>query len=89
MNNLDFRESYSKNMLRKLLKMKITYFKTWLRNLEPEILLIDKQYNKYSSILSPKIFRFLLVEYGFEDSEEVNKMIRDYYKCMGINQDES
>ena len=89
MNNLDFRDSYSKNMLRNLFKMKETTFKIWLREIEPELFKIDKTYSKYSKILSPKAFKFLMGEYGFEYPAEINKMIQDYYMSLGINRNDS
>ncbi len=89
MNNIDFRESYSKDLLRNLLKMKPTKFKEWMRTIEPELIKIDRTYSKYCSILTPKAFRFLLAEYGFEDPVEINKMIREYYKSLGMERNES
>ena len=89
MNNLEFKEPYSKGQLRYLLNMKETYFKTWMQTLEPEILKVDKSYNKQCSILTPKIFRFLLAEYGLEDSAEINKGIQDYRRGLSKNRNET
>lgn len=87
MEHIIFHTAYSKCLLRNLLKMKPTTFKEWMKTLEPDVLLIDKHYSKYSSLLTPKVFRFLLYEYGFEDAVEINKMIREYYGKTGINED--
>lgn len=84
MNNIDFRESYSKDLLRHILRMKETSFKKWLRTLEPDVLNIDATYNRRCSILKPKVFRFLVREYGFEDADELSKMISSYYESLKI-----
>ena len=88
MNNLEFKTAYSKDLLRYLLNMKETYFKNWMKTLESEILVVDKHYNKFSSILTPKIFRFLLAEYGLEDPAEINKEIQDYRRGLNKNRNE-
>ena len=80
MNNIHFRESYTKKLLMDLLKMKPSKFKEWLREMEPELIIHDHTYSKHCSILTPRAFKFLLAEYGFEDREEVNKLIEEYYK---------
>ena len=71
-------QAFTKSLLRALLKMKSTTFKSWMKTVEPEILKIDPYYSRLSSILTPKVARFLLAEYGFEDAAEVNEMIREY-----------
>ena len=87
MNNIDFQRSYSKELLRNLLRLKQTKFKEWMRTIEPELIKIDRTYGKYCSILTPKAFKFLLSESGIEDPDEINRMIREYYKGAGINED--
>lgn len=89
MDNIDLRESYSKDLLRNLLKMKPTKFKDWLRIIEPELSVIDVTYSKYGKLLTPKAFKFLMSEAGLEDSNEINKMIREHYESIGINRKES
>ncbi len=84
MKNLIYKEAYSKALLRGLFKMKETTFKTWLAAIEPELRKVDLSYSKYSSILTVRAFKFLLSEYGFEDENEINKMIREYYDSKGI-----
>jgi mRNA-degrading endonuclease RelE of RelBE toxin-antitoxin system len=87
MNNIDFSRSYSKELLRNLSRMKQTKFKEWMRTIEPELIKIDSTYSKYGSLLTPKAFKFLLSEMGLEDPDEINNMIREYYKGTGINKD--
>lgn len=84
MNNIAYRGCFSKDQLRQIFKMRQTSFKKWLRAIEPEVLKIDPTYNKHCSLLSPKVFRFLMAEYGFEDPAEMNKRIEDYYNSSGI-----
>jgi hypothetical protein len=89
MNYIDFRESYSKDLLRQILKMKPTRFKDWLRTIEPELFNIDATYGKYGKLLTAKAFKFLMAENGYEDADEINKMIREYYEGIGISKRES
>jgi len=86
---IDFRESYSKDQLRQMLPMKQTAFKNWLREIEPELFKIDVTYSKYGKLLTAKAFKFLMSEAGFDDPDEINKKIENYYKGLGINRNES
>ena len=89
MNNIDFRESYSKDQLRQMWNWKQTKFKDWLRIIEPELFKIDSTYSKYGKLLTPKAFKFLMSEAGFDNPDEINKMIQNYYNSIGINRNES
>lgn len=88
MSFIDFRENYSKGQLRWMLGMEETKFKTWLREVEPDLIKIEPRYNKYCKHLTFKAFKFLTSEYGLEPSE-TNKRIQDYYKMLGIKRYDS
>ena len=87
MNNLEFKNSYSKYMLRNLLNMEETTFKTWMRAIEPELIKIEPGYGKYSKLLSYKAFMFLTNEY-FGDQDEINKRLQDYSRGSSKNRGE-
>lgn len=85
MKNIDFRECYTKELLRNILKLKTSKFKSWMRTIEPDILGIEPTYSRNSAILTPKVFKFILSEYGFEDADEINEKIEAYYQSIGIH----
>jgi hypothetical protein len=79
---------YSKYMLRNVLNMPETTFKTWLRVIEPELILSDPRYSKFCKILTPRAFKFLVLATGLT-TEEINQRIRRFCKNTGIKLDES
>jgi hypothetical protein len=60
-----------------------------MRAVEPELFKIDVTYSKYGKLLTAKAFKFLMSEAGFDDPDEINKKIENYYKGLGINHNES
>ena len=83
MDKITFPGSYSKDMLRYVLDLKRTTFKSWMNTLEPEILKVDPHYGKRNLLVIPKVFRFVVEEYGL-DAEEVNKRILEYKNMINI-----
>jgi hypothetical protein len=65
-----------------------TTFKIWLRNIEPELILEEPRYSKTSKLLSPRAFKFLMLE-CFDDPTQINEMINKYFKELGVNRHES
>ena len=70
----------TKEDLRQFLNMKKGSYKRHMKALEPELLEKFPNYNKYSTILFPKIFEFIIIDYwGEESREELNEKAAELF----------
>lgn len=82
MNPSIFYRAPTKKLLRHVLGVKLTTFKTYMKEIEPELLQEFPSYEKEKqcSILKPGVFKFLLKGYGLDNFEEINERINNYYR---------